>query len=40
MILVSSRDLADYGELVESSAARGFMPKAELSGDVIDALSR
>ena len=38
VILVSSRDRSDYGELVSTSAARGFVPKAELSGDVIDAL--
>lgn len=38
VILVSSRDRADYGELVSTSAARGFVPKGELSGDVIDAL--
>ena len=33
VILVSSRDLSDYGELVETSCARGFVPKGELSGD-------
>jgi DNA-binding NarL/FixJ family response regulator len=38
VILVSSRDLSDYGELVSTSAARGFVPKGELSGDVIAAL--
>jgi DNA-binding NarL/FixJ family response regulator len=38
VILVSSRDRCDYGELVSSSAARGFVPKGELSGDVIDEL--
>lgn len=38
VILVSSRDLADYGELVESSCACGFVPKGELSGDVIASL--
>jgi DNA-binding NarL/FixJ family response regulator len=38
VILVSSRDRADYGELVSTSPARGFVPKGELSGDVIDAL--
>ena len=38
VILVSSRDLADYGELVESSCACGFVPKGELSGDLITAL--
>lgn len=38
VILVSSRDLSDYGELVSSSAARGFVPKDELSGDAVAAL--
>jgi DNA-binding NarL/FixJ family response regulator len=38
VILVSSRDLADYGELVTASAARGFVPKDELSSDVVSAL--
>ncbi|MCE3287537.1 MAG: response regulator receiver protein [Gaiellaceae bacterium] len=38
VILVSSRDLSDYGELVEASCACGFVPKGELSGDLITAL--
>jgi DNA-binding NarL/FixJ family response regulator len=38
IVLVSSRDVADYGELVESSCARGFVAKAELSGQAIAAL--
>jgi DNA-binding NarL/FixJ family response regulator len=38
VILVSSRDLSDYGELVATSHACGFVPKGELSGDVIAAL--
>jgi len=38
VILVSSRDVADYGDLVEVSCARGFVPKGELSGDAIAAL--
>jgi DNA-binding NarL/FixJ family response regulator len=38
IVLVSSRDLSDYGELVESSCARGFVPKAELSSETIAAL--
>jgi hypothetical protein len=38
VILVSSRDLSDYGELVETSCACGFVPKGELSGDLITAL--
>lgn len=38
VILVSSRDLSDYGELVDTSCACGFVPKGELSGDLITAL--
>jgi DNA-binding NarL/FixJ family response regulator len=38
IILVSSRDLSDYGELVETSCACGFVAKGELSGDTIAAL--
>jgi DNA-binding NarL/FixJ family response regulator len=38
VILVSSRDLSEYGELVETSCACGFVPKGELSGDVIAGL--
>jgi DNA-binding NarL/FixJ family response regulator len=38
VVLVSSRDGSDYGPLVEESGARGFVPKAELSGARIAAL--
>jgi DNA-binding NarL/FixJ family response regulator len=38
VVLVSSRDGSDYGTLVDSSGARGFIPKAELSGSRIAAL--
>lgn len=38
IILVSSRDLSDYGDLVASSCACGFVPKGELSGDLVTAL--
>jgi DNA-binding NarL/FixJ family response regulator len=38
IVLTSSRDLSDYGELVEHSCARGFLPKAELSGEALSAL--
>jgi DNA-binding NarL/FixJ family response regulator len=38
VILVSSRDLSDYGDLVETSCACGFVPKGELSGDAIATL--
>jgi DNA-binding NarL/FixJ family response regulator len=32
VVLISSRDEADFGPLVSESGARGFVPKAELSG--------
>jgi DNA-binding NarL/FixJ family response regulator len=32
VILTSSRDAAEFGDLVARSGARGFIPKAELSG--------
>jgi DNA-binding NarL/FixJ family response regulator len=35
IVLVSSRDEGDYGELIASSGARGFVPKAELSGEAL-----
>lgn len=38
VILVSSRDVDDYGELVGLSCARGFIPKGELSAETITAL--
>jgi DNA-binding NarL/FixJ family response regulator len=38
VILVSSRDGSDFGPLVTRSGARGFVPKAELSGDRVHAL--
>jgi DNA-binding NarL/FixJ family response regulator len=38
VILVSSRDVSDYGDLIGDSHARGFVPKAELSGEAILAL--
>jgi DNA-binding NarL/FixJ family response regulator len=38
VVLTSSRDGADYGPLVTRSGARGFVPKAELSGEAIAAL--
>jgi DNA-binding NarL/FixJ family response regulator len=40
VVLVSSRDGADYGPLVEECGASGFVPKAELSGARISALLR
>jgi DNA-binding NarL/FixJ family response regulator len=38
VILVSSRDASDYGPLVSRSGALGFVPKAELSGERLEAL--
>jgi hypothetical protein len=38
VILVSSRDVADYGPLVAASGACGFVTKAELSGERVKAL--
>ena len=38
MILVSSRDSSDFGPLVSRSGARGFVPKAELSGERVEEL--
>jgi DNA-binding NarL/FixJ family response regulator len=38
VVLVSSRDASDYGDLIERSGARGFIPKAELSGQALAAL--
>jgi DNA-binding NarL/FixJ family response regulator len=35
VILVSSREACDFGPLVSSSGAAGFIPKAELSGAAI-----
>ena len=38
VVLVSSRDECDYGCKVAECGARGFVPKAELSGDAIATL--
>jgi DNA-binding NarL/FixJ family response regulator len=38
VVLVSSRDCADFGPLVGRSGARGFIAKAELSGPALAAL--
>src|SRR4051794_13980094 len=38
VILVSSRDSSALGPLVSRSGARGFVPKAELSGERVEAL--
>jgi DNA-binding NarL/FixJ family response regulator len=38
IVLTSSRDGCDFGSLVESSGAKGFIPKDELSGAALAAL--
>ena len=38
IVLVSSREAADYGDCVKTSGAHGFISKAELSGDAIAAI--
>lgn len=40
VVLVSSRDAADYGELVGASCACGFVAKGELSPETLTALLR
>jgi DNA-binding NarL/FixJ family response regulator len=37
VVLISSRDAAEFGGLVERSGARGFIPKAKLSGNTLAA---
>lgn len=36
IVLVSSRERAEYGDLVETSGARGFLLKDELSGPTLE----
>lgn len=38
IVLTSSRDLSDFGSLVTVCGARGFVPKAELSGATLSTL--
>jgi DNA-binding NarL/FixJ family response regulator len=38
VILTSSRDASDFADRLAATGARGFVPKAELSGDVLRAL--
>ncbi len=35
IVLISSRDAADYGTCIETSGARGFIAKGELSGQAL-----
>lgn len=38
VVLISSRDVEDYGRYADGSSARGFLPKSELSGATLAAL--
>ena len=38
IVLTSSRDASDFGPLIAQSGARGFVPKAELSGGALASL--
>lgn len=38
VVLVSSRDVADYNGLISTSGARGFIAKADLSGSAVRSL--
>ena len=38
VIMTSSRDSSDFGPLVSTSGAMGFVPKAELSGERVQEL--
>jgi len=40
IVLISSHDAADLGEAIDASAARGFIPKSELSAEAIASLIR
>jgi DNA-binding NarL/FixJ family response regulator len=39
VVLTSSRDASDYRPWIERSGARGFIPKAELSGAAVAAVT-
>ena len=39
VVLTSTRDVADFGERAARCGARGFLPKAELSGEALAALT-
>lgn len=38
VVLVSSRDAEDYADLIATSGARGFIPKADLTGQAVERL--
>jgi DNA-binding NarL/FixJ family response regulator len=39
IVLCSSREAADFGDRIERSGARGFVAKADLSGDAVRELA-
>ena len=39
VVLISSRDAAAYGPRLQATPARGFIPKRELSGEALAALT-
>jgi DNA-binding NarL/FixJ family response regulator len=40
VVLTSTRDIADFGDRAARCGARGFLPKAEVSGEALSALLR
>ncbi|MGB0871532.1 MAG: response regulator [Solirubrobacterales bacterium] len=40
IVLVSSRDRSDFGPLLDSSRVRGFVSKAELTGEALSEMLR
>jgi DNA-binding NarL/FixJ family response regulator len=40
IVLVSSRDGSDFGDLIERCGASGFIPKGELTGSAVAAFLR
>lgn len=38
VVLISTRDACDYGDRIKNSCARGFVPKAEFSGEALAGL--
>ncbi len=40
VVLVSTRDAADYGRRIKTSGAAGFITKSRLSGDTLQAILR
>lgn len=40
IVLISSRERSDFGSLIETSGAEGFVSKSDLSGAALEALLR